>query len=111
MIRYDDGMNCNMIMNGINYEYDMVMNWWLTVTIWNETHDLSLWNENEWYDYDIAELFMIMTYYWMEWIIIYILIMNGMTYAYDMLMSMNPITHDYDDYDMTVNEMTYEIIW
>ena len=36
--------------------------------------------------------------------------MNGMTYAYDMLMSMNPITHDYDDYDMTVNEMTYEII-
>ena len=58
--------------DGTNYEDDMVMICWLMVTIWNESHDLSLWNENEWYDNDIAELLMIMTYYWMEWIIIYI---------------------------------------
>ena len=35
----------------------------------------------------------------------YKLTINGMTYAYDMLM--NRKTHDYD---MTVNELIYEII-
>ena len=30
---YDDGMNYDIIMNSMNYEYDMVMNCWLMTMV------------------------------------------------------------------------------
>ena len=32
---YDFGMNYDMIMNGMTYNYDTVMNCWLLAMIWN----------------------------------------------------------------------------